>query len=108
MQRPRALTIPDLPDFDVATAMTLREAIAGGHVPAPPGRKTLQPEQLSRWCRKGVVVLRGGPKYRFPAYRGSKELLTTPAWCKAWFDFRARVQAEDARRQATIGLPRAA
>ena len=99
----RPIPIPDLPEYDGTKAMTLRQAVDAGLVDPPPGRG-LNPEQLGRWCRKGVSLARGGPRYRFPAFRGAKELLTTPAWCRAWREFVARVQAEDARRQGLIGV----
>src|SRR5687767_3768753 len=97
------LDIPDLPDFDPDDALTLRKAVGLGLIPAPPGA-ALNHEQVARWHRKGVRLVRGGPKYRFPAVRGAKELHTTPAWCRLWKEFAARVQVEDARRQRLIGL----
>lgn len=88
----RPLTVPDLIPFDRSRAITLREAVDGGHVSPPPGKR-LNAEQLGRWSRKGVRLVRGGPLYRFPTFPGPKELLTTLDWCRAWEGFCARVQA---------------
>jgi hypothetical protein len=94
----KPLTIPDLPEYEPDKSIRLPAVC---DILARPG-ENLNPEQIQRWITRGVYLIRGGPRYKFPAYREGKYWRTTPAWIAAWLEFGRRVKVEDARRMMSI------
>lgn len=95
------LAVPDLPDFDPAAAVCLRDVCNHGLVKGPKGRR-MNLGALRAWVTRGCRLVRGHPRYRFPAVLVGHEYHTTPAWVAAWLALAARVKAADARRQLDL------
>jgi len=93
-----AQPVPDLPPFDSANPLTLREACNLGLVTAGKGGR-LNHQQLQRWATRGFRPVPDGPAYLFPTVKGSRERLTCRAWCAAWREWVGRVRAAAVREQ---------
>ena len=95
---PVLLPVPDLPAFEQAAALTVRQACAAGHVIGDRGQR-INPLHVKRWCQDGRAIVSGGPRYRFPAVKLRGGWTTCPAWCAAWARFERRLRAAEVRRQ---------
>lgn len=101
--RMSTMNLVDLSTFDLARAITIRDAVRAGLLNMKGKRPSYQMAQ--RWANpnRGCWPAGGnGPRLVLPTVKHGRERLLMPEWCEAWLRERAALMVGAAREMMEV------